>query len=146
MAEKNINVYLPVQDDSQSVEFIEVTKTAAIADDVITIEDALANKNNSLQIFVEAATDTSVIILAGNNYPNKILGDKTIPVSGLTVILLEDISRFENRDGSVKIKCAGACNVWATAKRVGMKPVQTTVETPTTPTAPTAPTETPSGE
>ena len=121
---KTINVFLPVQDDSQSVEFVQVEKTAATAGEEITIAEALVNKNNSLQIFVEASTDTTVTILAGNNYPNKILGEKTIAVSGLTVILLEDISRFENRDGSVVIKCAGACSIWATAKRVGMKPVE----------------------
>lgn len=121
---KTINVYLPVQDETQSIEYIKVEKTSATAAEEITIADALVNKNNSLQIFVEASADTTVTVLAGNNYPNKILGDKTIPVSGLTVILLEDISRFENRDGSVKIKCAGDCSVWATAKRVGMKPVE----------------------
>lgn len=126
MAEKTIKVNLPVQDDSQSVEFVQVTKTAAAANDVITIEKALDNKNNSLQIFVETSAGSTVTLLAGNNYPNKILGDKTVEATGLTVILLEDISRFENRDGSIVFKCGEGFtgNVWATAKRVGMKPVE----------------------
>lgn len=125
MAEKFTTVYIPVQDDSQSVEFTEITKTPAAADDVIIIRDALANKNNSLQIFAETSATSRITIQAGNNYPNKILGDKTIEVDEFTVVLLEDISRFENRDGSIAIKCGTAFsgNIWATAKRAGMKPV-----------------------
>lgn len=125
MAEKFTTVYIPVQDDSQSVEFTEITKTDATADDVIIIRDALANKNNSLQIFAETSATSRITIQAGNNYPNKILGDKTIEVDKFTVVLLEDISRFENRDGSIVIKCGTAFSghIWATAKRAGMKPV-----------------------
>ena len=120
-----IIVHLPVQDDSQSVEFVEVVKTEAAAGDEIIIKDALINKNNSLQIFAETSASSTIIIKQGNNYPNKILGEKTVPVEEFAVILLEDISRFENRDGSVVLKCGASFsgNVWATAKRVGMKPV-----------------------
>lgn len=128
MARDEIIVHLPVQDDSQSVEVIGFTKTTVTQANGIKIKDALVNKNNSLQITVETTGDSTVIVKAGNNYPNKILGDKTITVkSGLTVILLEDISRFENRDGSIELDFATGFtgSIWATAKRVGMKPVET---------------------
>lgn len=132
MPREEIIVQLPKQDDSQSVEVIGFTKTKVTQANGIKIKDALVNKNNSLQITVEKTSsgNSTVIVKAGNNYPNKILGDKTIIIeSELTTILLEDISRFENRDGSVELDFATGFtgNIWATAKRVGMKPVETTV-------------------
>lgn len=134
MARDSITVLLPVQDNTQSVETGEITKQAVTQANGIKIADALGNKNNSLQIYVEnttTSTDTavasSVIIKAGNNYPNKVLGDLTLTLGAgkITVILLEDISRFENRDNSIYLDFASGFtgNVWAVAKRAGIKPV-----------------------
>lgn len=138
MAVANVTVLLPVQDETQSVEKIEVTKTQVTsASDGVVIADALGNKNNSLQIYIEngttsggSAADSSALIKAGNNYPNAILGDLPIALGAgkITVVLLEDISRFENRDNTVKITFGSGFsgNVWAVAKRAGIKPVPTT--------------------
>lgn len=129
MARDEINVLLPVQDDTQSVETIAVTKKAVVQANGIAIKDALANKNNTLQITIEttASSDSTLTIKAGDNYPNKILGDLTVALtkSAVTVVLLEDISRFENRDGSIKLDFASGFtgNIWAVAKRAGVKPV-----------------------
>lgn len=129
MARDEINVLLPVQDDTQSVETIAVTKKAVVQANGIAIKDALANKNNTLQITIETtvSSDSTLTIKAGDNYPNKILGDLTValPKSAVTVVLLEDISRFENRDGSINLDFASGFtgNIWAVAKRAGVKPV-----------------------
>lgn len=129
MARDEINVLLPVQDDTQSVETIAVTKKAVVQANGIAIKDALANKNNTLQITIEttATSDSTLTIKAGDNYPNKILGDLTVALtkSAVTVVLLEDISRFENRDGSINLDFASGFtgNIWAVAKRAGVKPV-----------------------
>lgn len=129
MARDEINVLLPVQDDTQSVETATVVKKAVVQANGIAIKEALANKNNSLQITIEttATSDSTLTIKAGDNYPNKILGDLTVALakSAVTVVLLEDISRFENRDGSINLDFASGFtgNIWAVAKRAGVKPV-----------------------
>ena len=130
MARDSVTVALPVQDATQSVESVKITKQAVTVANGIKIADAFKNKNNSLQITIEntySSADCTLTIKAGDNYPNKILGDQTVPLtkSAVTVVLIEDISRFENRDGSIYLDFSSAFtgNVWAVAKRAGLKPV-----------------------
>lgn len=130
MARDSITVLLPTQDASQSVEFAKITKQAVTQANGIKIANALDNKNNSLQIYIEntySSADSTLTIKAGDNYPNSILGDLNVPLtkSATTVILLEDISRFENRDKSINLDFSTSFtgNVWAVAKRAGIKPV-----------------------
>ena len=129
MARDSINVLKPVLDNTESVETAIVTKQAVTQANGIKIANALDNKNNSLQIFVEntANTDSSLTLKAGNNYPNSMLGDLTVTLtkSKITAFILEDISRFENRDGSILIDFVSGFtgNIWAVAKRAGLKPV-----------------------
>lgn len=133
MARDKVEVLLPAQDVTQSVEVGEITKQAVTQANGIYIEDALKNKNNSLQIFVEntttvssAAADSSMTIKAGDHYPNRILGDLTVALtkSKTVAIILDDISRFENKDGSINLDFASGFtgNVWAVAKRAGILP------------------------
>ena len=96
MARDSITVLLPTQDASQSVEFGKITKQAVTVANGIKIANALDNKNNSLQIYIEntySSADSTLTIKAGDNYPNSILGDLNVPLtkSAITVILLEDI-------------------------------------------------------
>lgn len=133
MTRDSINVHLPVGDVSKSVEIIKITKQAVTQANGIKIANALDNKNNSLQIFVEntttvssAAADSSMTIKAGDHYPNRILGDLTVALtkSKTVAIILDDISRFENKDGSINLDFASGFtgNVWAVAKRAGILP------------------------
>lgn len=128
MADSSINVNLPALESSQSAEIINFTKQTVTSGDTITIKNALDNKNNSLIIIAELASSTtsagSLKIKAGNNYPNSMLGDLTVTVGlGANAIILEDISRFENRDGSIKIAATYGGTIYAVAKRAGLKPV-----------------------
>lgn len=138
MARDEVTVLLPALEGTQSVEVGTVTKQAVTVANGIKIANAMANKNNSLQITVEntyATAASTLTIKAGNNYPNAMLGDLTVslgqatagtPVTPkITVILVEDISRFENRDGSINLDFSAnfTGNVWAVAKRAGLKPV-----------------------
>lgn len=127
MADSSINVNLPVQDATQSIEVANFTKTTVASGDTITIKKALDNKNNSLVIIAEPTSTAGTLkIKAGNNYPNSMLGDLSVAVGvGVNTILLEDISRFENKDGSVKIAATYAGTIYAVAKRAGLKPVAT---------------------
>lgn len=128
MADSSINVNLPALESSQSAEIINFTKQTVTSGDTITIKNALDNKNNSLIIIAELASSATVAgslkIKAGNNYPNSMLGDLTVTVGlGANAIILEDISRFENRDGSIKIAATYGGTIYAVAKRAGLKPV-----------------------
>ena len=130
MARDAITVLQPTPDSSASVEYVKVTKQAVTVANGIKISNALENKNNSLQITIEntySTADSTLTIKAGDNYPNKILGDLNIPLtkSAVTVVILEDISRFENRDGSILLDFSTGFtgNIWAVAKRAGLKPV-----------------------
>ena len=134
MTRDAINVQLPVQDNTQSVETAKITKQAVTQANGITISKALDNKNNSLQISIENTTgagttpaDSTVTIKAGNAYPNSMLGDLTVAVakSAITVIIIDDIARFENNDGSINLDFASGFtgNIWAVAKRAGLVPV-----------------------
>jgi len=132
MARDSVTVLLPAQDVTQSVEIGAITKQAVTQANGITIANALDNKNNSLQIFVEnttgsGATASTLTVKAGDHYPNKILGDLDVALAAgkITAVLLEDISRFENKDKSIYLDFASGFtgNVWAVAKRAGIKPV-----------------------
>lgn len=119
----DINVILPKADVTQSIEV--ATFTPADIDTEMTIVDAMKNKNNSMAIVVVATTAGTITIKAGDNYPNAMLGDLVVAVdTGANVIRLLDISRFENRDGSIKLANNGAAGtIFVTAKRAGIKPV-----------------------
>lgn len=132
MARDEIAVLLPTPDSTKSVEYGTITKQAVTQANGISVKKALDNKNNSLVIYVENTTgagttpaDSTLTIKAGNEYPNKILGDLTIALtkSVITAVILEDISRFENRDGSILLDFGSGFtgNCWAVAKRVGME-------------------------
>lgn len=120
----DIEVQLPVLDATQSVEISSFTATTITED--MQIKKALKNKDNSLVIVVNATTAGTVTLKAGDNYPNAMLGDLTVAVAvGVNVIRLQDISRFENRDDSVKLTTATVeGTIFATAKRAGISPVE----------------------
>ena len=125
MARDIVNVQLPVQDATASIEIKAFAKTTVTPANGVTIAKALDNKNNSLVIIIEPTTVGAVTIKAGNAYPNAMLGDLVVTPtkSEVNAILLEDISRFENRDGSVDIDFASgfAGTIYAVAKRAGIR-------------------------
>ena len=102
-----INVQYPELDSTQSVAELEVTRSTVTQANGVGITKAFANKNNTLLICVEntAESDSQVTFKAGDIYPNAMLGDLTVDVAASTVnaFQIQDISRFENRDGSLNI-------------------------------------------
>lgn len=93
----------------------------------VTINDAMANKNNSMYIVANVSTKGTLKIKAGDAYPNKCLGDyQTLELNiGINVIQLEDISRFENRDDTIIVEGDGTivANLFVIGKRVGVDSV-----------------------
>lgn len=130
MARDTITVHQPVYDNSQSVSSVKITKQAVTQANGIKISNVFENKDNTLFIVIEntyASADNSVTVMAGDHYPNKILGDLTVtlPKSETTVLQIQDPSRFENKDGSVNLDFGANFigNIFAVAKRAGLKPV-----------------------
>lgn len=129
MARDEINVQMPKIDNTQSVGSMVATKQAVTVANGIKINNATANKNNTLFIVIEntASAASTITILKGDTYPNKVLGDMTIAVeSGINLIQLQDPSRFECKDGSISIDFASGFtgNIFASAKRAGLLPVE----------------------
>lgn len=95
----------------------------------ITINDAMANKNNSMYIIANITTVGdygTITIKAGNAYPNRCLGDYKYTCStGYNAILLEDISRFENDDNTIVISTGSTLvgDIFVVGKRVGVDSV-----------------------
>lgn len=128
MTTTEITVLKPVMDNKQSYEIGVVASASKVAiASEMKILDAMACKNNSMTIFVDASHDGTLTIKAGDMYPNAVLGDAPISITSgdYVVIQLEDISRFENRDGSIDITTADslAGKILVTGKRVGVDTV-----------------------
>ena len=134
MARDSINVLKKVYENSESVATVKCTKQAVTQANGIKIAKAFENKDNSLFIMIEntttvssAAADSSATIKAGDAYPNAVLGDLTVTLdkSAITAIQIQDPSRFENKDGSICVDFASGFtgNIFAVAKRVGLKPI-----------------------
>lgn len=107
MSRDNISVQYPMIDNSQSVLSSQITKFSVTPANGISIQKALVNKNNTLMICIEntSENDTEVTLKAGDNYPNSMLGDLNIKLlsSSMFVVQLQDIARFENKDGSINL-------------------------------------------
>lgn len=127
MTTTTVTVKKPVMDNKQSYEIVTEASASAVAISTdLSIANAMSCKNNSMTIFLDVSTGGTITIKAGNQYPNAVLGDAPITlVAGYTVIQLEDISRFENRDGSIKLVGDGtiAGNILVSGKRVGVDTV-----------------------
>ena len=80
-----------------------------------------------IQIENTSVSESKAIFVAGDTYPNSMLGDLEIPLeaSTITVCQLQDLSRFENRDGSISLEFPTefSGNILAVAKRAGITPI-----------------------
>ena len=129
MARDIIEVILPEAEASQSVLSASVTPNTVTVANGIQIKEASKNKNNSLAIVIEntAASASSVTFVAGDTYPNSMLGDLDISVPATTTIVcqIQDLSRFENRDGSINLNFGSGFtgNIYSVARRAGIAPV-----------------------
>ncbi|MBQ6516346.1 hypothetical protein IJI31_04115 [bacterium] len=127
MTRDSVSVILPTPDTTQSVATSTLSATAINAANGVIIPDALANKNNSLSIVVTNASTASasnVILVKSDLYPNALLGNCTIsvPQNSTMCIQLQDISRFEQKDGSILINFSSGYSgtIYAVAKSAGV--------------------------
>lgn len=127
MARDEITLIKPEADASASVEVATAEATTVNAGNGICVKKAFDCKNNSLHITVNNTGSTSTITLvAGDKYPNTCLGNLEVAVaSGTTVVMVDDMSRFETKDGDLNIDFGSGFTgtIYAVAKRAGLKPV-----------------------
>lgn len=129
MTRDAIDIQYPVLDHTESVANIGITKKTVVVANGIKIKDAFSNKNNSMFIVIENDDDakSSMTVKAGNAYPNSMLGNITIEIPvGVSAIQIQDLSRFENSDGSIDLDFASGFDgsVYAIAKWAGVRPVE----------------------
>ncbi len=125
MTKDLIYVQYPTVDTTQSVAVADITKTTVNVNNGISVKNAFANKNNSLIVcFENEDSDSYVTFCAGDAYPNALLGDLNVPVLASTTmaVQIQDISRFENKDGSLNIDFGPdfSGSVYAIAKSVAL--------------------------
>lgn len=124
MTRDNISVQYPKIEKTQSIATTQITKNPVVQANGICVEKAFANKNNSLTICVEntSASASEITFKAGDNFPNAKLGDLKIDVdaSSINVFQFQDLSRFENKNGSINVdfKSGFTGNIFAVAKSV----------------------------
>ena len=127
MARDIIEVLKPVLDNSESVASVAITEQTVTQANGIEIKDAFENKDNTLFIMVNnTGSDNTVVVKAGDAYPNSMLGDLTLAVgAGMTAIQIQDPSRFETAKGTLCLDFGSgfAGKIYAVAKRAGLKPV-----------------------
>ena len=126
MARDKITVKLPLREATESIEIATFTKQAVTVANGIEIENAFADKNNSLFIIIEPTTTAAVTFKAGDKYPNSMLGDLVVTPTDdqPNAIQILDEARFERTDGSLYIDFGTGFvgTIYAVAKRAGILP------------------------
>ena len=128
MARDKISVQYPTLDHTESVANIGIEKQTVTVANGIKIEDAFSNKNNSLFIVIDNTGSASSLLTvkAGDAYPNSMLGDIVIQLpAGISAIQLQDLSRFEQSDGSLDLDFGTGFTgtIYAIAKWAGVRTV-----------------------
>lgn|SRR5574344_1026007 len=122
MSKDTISVQYPAMENTQSVAKVKISKQTVTPANGILVQNAFKNKNNSLVICIEntATVDSAVTFNAGGAYPNSELGNLKVPVlaSSVNFFQVQDMSRFEAKDGSISIDFDSTFtgNIYAVAK------------------------------
>ena len=126
MARDEISLQLPVIENTDSAGVLTVVPQTVNVANGITIKGAMECLNNTLFIIINntASSDISVILKKGDRYPNSMLGDLNVLISGsgITAIQIQDPARFVNWSGAIDIDFGTgfAGTIYAIGKKVGL--------------------------
>lgn len=99
-----IQVQFPILDSTESVANIK-TNVTSIEAEIITIEDIFIYEKSSIITIINFGTDEIVKIIAGDAYPNSMLGDVSIQIPyGISQIAVKDLARFVKTNESLDIE------------------------------------------
>ncbi len=126
MARDEISLQLPVIENTDSAGVLTVVPQTVTVANGITIKGAMECLKNTLFIIINntASSDISVTIKKGDRYPNSMLGDLDILISGsgITAIQIQDPARFVNWSGAIDVDFGTgfAGTIYAIGKKVGL--------------------------
>jgi len=126
MARDEISLQLPVIENTDSAGVLTVVPQTVTVANGITIKGAMECLNNTLFIIINntASSDISVTLKKGDRYPNSMLGDLNILISGsgITAIQIQDPARFVNWSGAIDVDFGTgfAGTIYAIGKKVGL--------------------------
>lgn len=126
MARDEIKIQKPVIENSDSAGVEVITPQAVTVANGITLKGAMECMNNTLFIIINntASSDATVTLKKGDRFPNSMLGDLSLLVakSAITVIQIQDPSRFVNSDCAIDIDFSSnfAGTIYAIGKKVGL--------------------------
>lgn len=101
---QTVLVQFPILDHTESIANIKLEVTS-IETELITIKDAFFYGKSTSLTLINFGDETEISIIAGNAYPNSMLGDLNIQIPhGISQIVLRDLARFIKSDDSLDIK------------------------------------------
>lgn len=110
MARDKITIQIPKITNTTPVGSKVVEKQTVTQANGVVLEKAAECMNNTLMILITntASAASSVTFKKGDQYPNAILGDLTLPLTQAaeTVCIIQDPSRFMTKAGSIELDFA----------------------------------------
>lgn len=126
MARDKIVLIEPILDETRCVAVKEITAETITQANGTEISGAFGCKDNSLQITVNNSADAAKkLTIKAGVYDNAVLGDKVISIASkkTVVLLIENPSRFQQKDGAIYIDYESGFTgtIYAVGKHAGLE-------------------------
>lgn len=126
MARDKIDLIEPILDETRCVAVKEITAETITQANGTEISGAFGCKDNSLQITVNNSADAAKkLTIKAGVYDNAVLGDKVISIASkkTVVLLIENPSRFQQKDGAIYIDYESGFTgtIYAVGKHAGLE-------------------------
>lgn len=126
MARDKISLIEPILDETRCVAVKEIAAGTITPANGTEISGAFGCKDNSLQITVNNSADAAKkLTIKAGVYDNAVLGDKIISIASkkTSVILIENPSRFQQKDGAIYIdyETGFTGTIYAVGKHAGLE-------------------------
>lgn len=127
MARDEINIQLPVIENTESIGIKVIEAQTVTVSNGIKLKNAMECMNNTLFIIITntySTADCTVTLSKGEKFPNSMLGNLTLTAakSATTILQIQDPSRFIDNEGSINIDFSEnfAGTIYAIGKKIGL--------------------------
>ena len=126
MARDEINIQLPLIENTDSAGVLTIEQKTVNTTNGIRLKGAMECMNNTLFIIINntASSDATVTFKKSDRFPNGMLGDLTLIAvkSATTVFQIQDPARFVNSDCAIDIDFGTGFTgtIYAIGKKVGL--------------------------
>ena len=126
MARDKIDLIEPILDETRCVAVKEITAETITQANGTHLSGAFGCKDNSLQRTVNNSADAAKkLTIKAGVYDNAVLGDKVISIASkkTVVLLIENPSRFQQKDGAIYIDYESGFTgtIYAVGKHAGLE-------------------------